>query len=388
MTSPTLDSTSPSPIWCEVSASAPVEQAETVAEAMRTVAPGGVSIEDPLVPLGPEEGVRLDRRKPSVVKAYLPVDDGLGERLERLDAAFAALGVRPELTTRTVREEDWAGAWKEYFHVERFGERVVIRPSWRDHDPRPGDVVIDLDPGMAFGTGQHPTTRMCLELLEREIRSGMTVLDVGTGSGILAVAAVKLGAARVLAFDIEPGAVKVARENAGRNGVAGAIQLEVGTLDLPPRPPSLQGGGSTISTSIAVSSAASPQPLATERVGGIGSPAGARDHAANHGGEAPSDRVPSENAGPVAAGTIPHSGPFDLAVANITASAVAALVPAFAATLRPGALLIGSGIVDQRLDEVLVALTRARFTVEEVRSGGDWRAVVARAPVGPPGAMV
>ena len=110
-------------IWCEVSASAPVEQAELLAEAMRAVVPGGVSIEDPVVPLGPEEGVRLDRRRPSVVKAYLPVDDTLGERLEQIDASLAAFGLRPGLSTRTVKEEDWAEAWKEHFHVERFGER-------------------------------------------------------------------------------------------------------------------------------------------------------------------------------------------------------------------------------------------------------------------------
>src|SRR5581483_2418689 len=131
--------------WCEVSAIVPVEMAELAEEAMRVVAPGGVAIEDPLIPLGPEEGVRLDRRKPSVVKAYLPVDDGLGERLNRLDAALEVFGLRPELRTRTVREEDWADAWKEHFHVEHIGQRIVIRPSWREYTPGPDDVVIDLD---------------------------------------------------------------------------------------------------------------------------------------------------------------------------------------------------------------------------------------------------
>ena len=152
--------------WCEISALVPVELAELAAEAMCAVAPNGVAIEDPLIPLGPDEGVRLERRRPSVVKAYLPVDDRLGERLDALDAALTALGLHPELRTRTVREQDWADAWKEHFHVERVGRRLVIRPSWRPFVPEPGDVVIDLDPGMAFGTGQHPTTRACLELLE------------------------------------------------------------------------------------------------------------------------------------------------------------------------------------------------------------------------------
>jgi ribosomal protein L11 methyltransferase len=106
----------------------------------------------------------------------------------------------------------------------------VIRPSWRDYTPAPGDVVIGLDPGMAFGTGQHETTRGCLRLLERAVRPGVRVLDVGTGSGILAVAAAKLGAAEVLACDIEPQSVQVACENAQRNGVGGRITVALGSL--------------------------------------------------------------------------------------------------------------------------------------------------------------
>lgn len=294
--------------WCEISAAVPVELAELAAEAMRTVAPDGVAIEDPLIPLGPDEGVRLERQRPSVVKAYLPVDDRLGERLDALDAALAALGLRPALRTRTVREQDWADAWKEHFHVEHLGRRLVIRPSWRPFTPQPGDVVIDLDPGMAFGTGQHPTTRTCLELLEEHVRPGDVVLDVGTGSGILAVAAVKLGAARCLALDVDPQAVRVARDNAARNGVAERVQVVEGTLTA--------------------------------------------DDALRHA--------------------------FDLAVANITAAAVAALAPALAAALRPGGTLIGSGIVADRLDAVRAALAAAELSVTEVRAVGDWRTLVAR----------
>lgn len=297
--------------WCEISVSVPVEQAEMAAEALRSVAPAGVSIEDPVVPLGPEEGVRLERRRPSVVKAYLPVDDRLGERIEQLDAALAALELHPAIRTRHVEEEDWAGAWKEHFHVERFGERIVIRPSWREYAPRPGDVVIDLDPGMAFGTGQHPTTRMCLELLERHVTPGARMVDVGCGSGILAIAAIKLGAAHCLALDIEPQAVKVTRENAARNGVAAAIDGDLGSL----------GAGWS-------------RPL-------------------------------------------PPPAGLDIAAANITAAAIAALAPAIAAALRPGGLLIGSGIIGERLPEVLAALDTAGFTIDAVYESGDWRAVTA-----------
>jgi ribosomal protein L11 methyltransferase len=227
-------------VWCEVSATVPVPWVEPVADVLRAEAPEGVAIEEPVVPLGPEEGVRVDRRRPAVVRAYLPVDDGLGERLARIAAALHAAGLPAHLHTRTVRAEEWADAWKAHFHVERVGRRLVIRPSWRAYTPAPGEVVIDLDPGMAFGTGQHPTTRACLELLEAHVRPGARVLDVGTGSGILAVAAVGLGAGHCLALDIDPRAVQAAGENAARNGVADRVRVVQGslgagwTLDVPP----------------------------------------------------------------------------------------------------------------------------------------------------------
>jgi ribosomal protein L11 methyltransferase len=189
-----------------------------------------VSIEEPVVPLGPEEGVRLERHRPAIVSCYLLVDDGLGARLDQIDELLAARGMKPEIETRRVDEAEWADAWKEHFNVLRVGRRTVIRPSWRDYEPRPGDVVIDLDPGMAFGTGQHETTRGCLVMLEEIVQPGMRVLDAGTGSGILAIAAVKLGAASVTAVDVEPQAITVARENAERNGVDRRIRVGQGSL--------------------------------------------------------------------------------------------------------------------------------------------------------------
>jgi len=201
-----------------------------VAEVLREAAPAGVSIEEPLILLGPEEGVRLDPRRPAVVSCYLLVDDALGVRLDAIDRALAARDLRPAIETRRLAEADWADAWKEHFHVEHVGRRTVIRPSWREYSARPDDVLIHLDPGMAFGTGQHATTRGCLELLEDAVQPGMQVLDVGTGSGILAVAAVKLGAAHVFALDLEPQAVTVTRENAALNGVAARITVALGSL--------------------------------------------------------------------------------------------------------------------------------------------------------------
>src|SRR5438128_3740651 len=122
-----------------------------------------------------------------------------------------------------VNEEDWANAWKDYFHVTHIGRRLVIRPSWREYTPRDDEVVLELDPGMAFGTGLHPTTRMCLEQVEQRTRAGMRVLDVGTGSGILALAAIKLGAAAACGIDNSSVAVESAAANAAANGLSEGI---------------------------------------------------------------------------------------------------------------------------------------------------------------------
>ena len=217
-------------LWCEVRVAVAPADVEAAADALRAVAPGGVSIEEPVIPLGPEEGVRLDPHRPALVACYLPVDDRLGARLADVDARLHAAGRHPAIETRRVEEAEWADAWKEHFYVERVGRRLVIRPSWRDYAPLPDDLVIDLDPGMAFGTGQHPTTRRCLVMLEDRVRPGMRVLDLGTGSGILAIAAAKLGAGSVLAVVVEPQAVTVAEQNAARNGVAAVVRVAHGSL--------------------------------------------------------------------------------------------------------------------------------------------------------------
>jgi ribosomal protein L11 methyltransferase len=145
-----------------------------------------------------------------------------------------AFNLRPigELHTRVVDEADWAEEWKEHFHVLRIGRRLVIKPSWRRHHRADDEVVIDLDPGMAFGTGLHPTSRLCLQALESladRTPLGRT-LDVGCGSGILAIAAVKLGATRVLAVDIDPIAVEATDANARHNRVGRRIRTREGSV--------------------------------------------------------------------------------------------------------------------------------------------------------------
>ena len=140
----------------------------------------------------------------------------------------------------TVQDEDWADNWKAYFHTEKVGGLIVIKPAWEDYEASPDDIVIDLDPGAAFGTGTHPTTAMCIRELESAVKGGMRVFDVGTGSGVLAVTAAKLGAGEVIAMDYDRTAARVAQENVERNhveecvttGVSDLLQSFTGKADL------------------------------------------------------------------------------------------------------------------------------------------------------------
>ena len=131
---------------------------------------------------------------------------------------------------KAVADEDWAENWKQYYKPFRIGKRLVVKPSWEKYREQPGDLVVELDPGMAFGTGTHETTGMCMELLDKHLQSGVAVIDVGTGSGILAIAAARLGAQNVLAVDIDPDAVKVAKENVAHNGVEQQVRVVRGDL--------------------------------------------------------------------------------------------------------------------------------------------------------------
>jgi ribosomal protein L11 methyltransferase len=223
-------------LWCEVSLTVPPDLGELAADILQEEGAGGVIFDDPellnQVELAADEspGEEFAAGLPEEfgLRVYFPVDDRLGERLERLrDRLAAVLGGAPEFGLRQVKEEDWAESWKAYYKPERFG-RIVIVPSWEQFEAAVDDIIIRLDPGMAFGTGGHPTTRLCLLALQELVKPGGSVLDLGTGSGILAVAAVKLGAGRVTASDIDPQAVRIAGENAARNDVS--IELHQGDL--------------------------------------------------------------------------------------------------------------------------------------------------------------
>ena len=260
-------------------------------------------------------GARVDASRPAIVRAYLPAGDGESARRLAAEASEAlghlqAFGLRPigELTTRLVYEADWAEAWKAHFPVLRVGRRLVIRPTWRRHRRSPDDVVLALDPGMAFGTGLHPTTRLCLagveSLADRGLLAGARVLDVGCGSGILAIAAVKLGAPHVLGLDTDAIAVEATSANAARNRLARRIDQRQG---------SLPSGG----------------------------------------------------------------GPFDVVLANLIASVLVDLSALLRDELRPGGVLLASGIFIDREREVRDSFSKVGVEVAGRSEEGEWVALEA-----------
>lgn len=216
-------------LWFEITAQVPPFEVEAVSDLMRGVSPGGIIVEEPVDILGPEKGFRVRGGEPVLVRAYLPSSElgaVLTEDLRRAMEAFPNV----ELTAKPIYEQDWSVSWREFFGVVETGGRAVIVPSWIEHTVRPGQVAIRLDPGQAFGTGHHETTRLCLLALDELVTPGIRMLDVGTGSGVLSIAAMLLGASAVTAIDIDPIAAEVARANCDTNGIGPEVAISAGTL--------------------------------------------------------------------------------------------------------------------------------------------------------------
>jgi len=328
--------------WLELAVTCDPEAVEAVSEILARVAPGGVSVEPGLTLVDEGLAAAVDPAAPATVRAYLPARDAAAARraageVDRALGHLQAFGLREigGLRTQVVHEADWATAWKRHVGVLRIGRGIVIRPTWRRHRRRAGDVVISLDPGMAFGTGLHPTTRLCLAGIERWADEGLLrggaaavphepagalhprqaapprgsarLLDVGCGSGILAIAAGLLGAATLVGIDTDPIAVEATLANARRNHVARRLRAWPGSL-----------------------------------------PSGA--------------------------------APFDLVAANLIAAVLIALAADLAAELRPGGRLLASGIFVDREAEVRAAFAGAGLRVLRREAEGEWVALEAQRP--------
>lgn len=230
--------------WIEVSVQTTHEGVEAVADILTSAGAQGVAIEDPqlindLRNSGTWELCDIPEQMNTevvTVSAYYADDENLRARLDGIEEQLKLVEERigrfrfGNTRFRKVSEQDWANEWKQYFHVTHVGESLVIKPSWEEYEAKTGEHVIKIDPGMAFGTGTHHTTNMCMARLEKVLKPGDEVFDVGTGSGILAIAAALLGAKSVRAVDIDSVAVKVAKENVAGNDLTDKIEVRQGDL--------------------------------------------------------------------------------------------------------------------------------------------------------------
>lgn len=231
--------------WIEVRVITKSEALEPISGIFYSLDCKGVAIEDPEDILGREQGsltwdfadinVLEHKGKVAVVKAYFAEEDNIqdvlayvNERLEELKEMGLDLG-EAKVEHEKMHEEDWANTWKQYYKPSKVGEKIVVKPIWEEYEAKENELVVDLDPGMAFGTGTHETTRMCIQALERYVKEESTVFDVGCGSGILAIAAAKLGAKLAVGVDLDPVAVESSIENVGYNNLSN-IEILHGNL--------------------------------------------------------------------------------------------------------------------------------------------------------------
>lgn len=302
--------------WNELTVKVKTEDTARASDVCTVVADMGIYVEDysdlenvvwniAHVDLIEQELLERDRTH-SLIHVYIKQEKDALECVEFIKARLDAEGIEYETSIVGVNEEDWANNWKRYYHTQRIGKRIVVTPSWEEYTPSGDDVQMRLDPGMAFGTGTHDTTRLCLELLEEVVTPETRILDVGTGSGILSVGGVLLGAPSSLGVDIDPVAVKVANENAEINEVSDKTEFVCGDL---------------------------------------------------------TDKV---------------HGKFEIVTANIVADVIIRLLSTVKNYLLKGGVLIVSGIIDTRADEVESACHEAGFVTEKRLEHGGWVAIKLR----------
>jgi ribosomal protein L11 methyltransferase len=293
--------------WIELSVQTDAEGAEAAAALLNEMVETGAAIEQTIIP---DAGEELDPARAFIVRAFFSSDQR--EQLQRAQENLWHLAqLRPlsEPRVRELAEEDWAEAWKKYYTILHLGKHLVIKPSWLEYAPRADDAIIELDPGMAFGTGLHPTTRLCLLALEQYQTGAPRVLDVGTGSGILAITAAKLGAREIRALDTDAVAVETATRNVAINRAEQIVCVERGTINA----------------------------------------------ACNQ---------------------------FDLICINILAEVIVELAPALAAALHPAGIVIASGILDFKSDDVADALNAVGIEIVEKKQEEDWIALIGKKGLG------
>lgn len=224
--------------WIDITIEVPRQWAQPAADIATGISGSGLYIEDyadieeqveAIAHINLIEQELLDKPR-NVVKIhlYLPAGGNVAEVQELLHSRLLAVGAEYTLASESVQQEDWETSWKKYYHPIEIGTRLAIAPTWEDYTS--SRTVIRLDPGMAFGTGTHETTALCLSVLDERVQGGERMLDIGTGSGILAVGALMLGAREALGVDIDPMCVRTANENAARNGVEGSFTAAAGDL--------------------------------------------------------------------------------------------------------------------------------------------------------------
>ncbi len=223
--------TTPESGWLEVSLVVNGELAEAVADVLARFAPNGVVIESTAITSAPHE--MGEPTGPLRVCAYLPIDDQIEDTRQRLIESLWYLGriqELPEATFKTIHNQNWMEAWKQHYKPVLVGQKLVILPTWADN-PAAERIPIRIEPGMAFGTGTHPTTQLSLQMLEEHVQPGIEILDIGCGSGILSIAAVRLGAKAAYGVDVETESIQSANENATLNEVAaGRVQFKIGSV--------------------------------------------------------------------------------------------------------------------------------------------------------------